>query len=154
MFIIAEPLEQFVAEAVLHRLDTPKLQRAVAKTLAAEDEADTLQAQLEEADSELEELARLRGEGKISVREWMAARAPVERRREQAAKALHGLSGASALDGFVGRPGVLRAQWSNLDPARQRAIIAAVLPRIVIHPAIVRGRNRFEPGRVEPVWRA
>lgn len=151
--VLAEPLEQFVSEAVLHRLDTPRLQRAVARTLSAEDDADTLQAELEQAESELEELAGLRGEGAISVREWMAARVPIERRRVAATKALHGLSGASALDGFVGRPGVLRSQWADLDPARQRAIITAVLPRIVITPAL-RGRNQFDPGRIEPVWRA
>ena len=151
--ILAEPLEVFVAEAVLHRLDTPRLQRAVSRTLSAEDDADALQTDLDHAEAELEDLARLRGEGSISVREWMAARGPIERRREAATKALQGISGASALDGFVGRPGMLRAQWTDLDVARQRAIIAAVLPRIIINAA-VRGRNRFDPGRIQPVWRA
>lgn len=151
--ILAEPLEFFIAEAVLHRLDTPQLQRSVTKTLSAEDEADTVQAELARADGELDDLARLRGEGKISVREWMAAREPIERRRRAADQQLRALSGASALDGLVGQPSVLRSMWSNLDPARQRAIVAAVLPRIVIHPA-VRGRNRFDPERIEPVWRA
>ncbi len=151
--ILADTLEEFVTAAVLHRLNSPRLQRAVARTLSAEDDADTFQAELEQADNELEELARLRGEGAITVREWMAARTPIERRRSSAARGIQGLSGASALDEFVGRPGMLKAQWTNLDPARQRAIIAAVLPRIVIKPA-VRGRNRFDPGRIDPVWRA
>ncbi|MHB8437838.1 MAG: recombinase family protein [Acidimicrobiales bacterium] len=150
---LAEPLEQFIAEAVLHRLDTPKLQRAVQRTLAAEDDAESLQADLDDADAELEELARLRGQGRISVREWLAAREPIERRRQAATRRLQGLSGASALDGFIGRPGLLRSQWADLDPARQRAIITSVLPRVVVNPA-VRGRNRFDPSRFQPVWRA
>ncbi|HTT85722.1 MAG TPA: recombinase family protein [Acidimicrobiales bacterium] len=151
--ILAEPLENFIAEAVLHRLDTPRLQRAVARTLSAEADADVVQQELEEVDTELENLATLHGQGQITVKEWMAARKPIETRREQAARRLGQLSGASALDGFVGRPGALRAQWAHLDPARQRAIIGTVLPRIVIHRA-VRGRNRFDPDRIEPVWRA
>jgi DNA invertase Pin-like site-specific DNA recombinase len=151
--ILAEPLEVFVAEAVLHRLDTPRLQKAVARALSAEDEADVVQRELQQADAELEDLASLHGQGQISVREWMAARKPIGNRREAAAKRLGRLSGASALDGFVGNVGALRAQWTHLDPARQRAIISAVLPRIVIHPA-VRGRNRFDPDRIEPLWQA
>jgi site-specific DNA recombinase len=151
--ILAEPLERFVAEAVLHRLDSPKLQRAVARALSVEDEADVVQQELEQADSELEQLADLHGQGRISVREWMAARKPIERRRAAAAKQLGTLSGASALEGFVGDTGTLRSQWANLDPARQRAIIGTVLPRVTVNPA-VRGRNRFDPDRIQPIWRA
>jgi len=153
MAALAEPLEHFIAEAVLHRLDSPKLQRAVSRALTVEDEADVVQLELEQADSELEDLASLHGQGRISVREWMAARKPIEDRRAAAARRLGNLSGAAALDGFVGDTGALRAQWSDLDPARQRAIISAVLPRIIINPA-VRGRNRFDPDRVQPIWRA
>jgi site-specific DNA recombinase len=151
--ILAEPLEVFIAEAVLHRLDTPSLRRAVTKTLVVEDQADVLHEEVAKAEAELDELARLRGEGTISVREWLSAREPIERRRERASQQLQALSGASALDGFVGHPGLLRSMWSNLDPARQRAIIGAVLPEIVIHPA-VRGRNLFDPDRIAPLWRA
>jgi len=83
----------------------------------------------------------------------MAARRPIEDRRAAASRQLGNLSGAAALDGFVGDTGALRAQWSDLDPARQRAIISAVLPRIIVNPA-VRGRNRFDPDRIQPIWRA
>jgi DNA invertase Pin-like site-specific DNA recombinase len=151
--ILAEPLEVFIAEAVLHRIDTPVLRRKVTSTLVAEEEADALQEQLAKADGDLEELARLHGEGAISVKEWMAARRPIERRREQAAQRLRALSGASALDGLVGHPGLLRSMWSDLDPARQGAIIRAVLPEIVINGAL-RGRNRFDPSRIVPLWAA
>ena len=113
--ILADTLEEFVTAAVLHRLNSPRLQRAVARTLSAEDDADTFQAELEQADNELEELARLRGEGAITVREWMAARTPIERRRSSAARGIQGLSGASALDEFVGRPG---AAQSPVDEPR------------------------------------
>lgn len=80
----------------------------------------------------------------------MPNRGPIEYRRGAAARQLGNLSGAATLDGFVGGPWALRAQWSDLDPARQRAIISAVLPRIIINPA-VRGRNRFDPERIQPI---
>ena len=82
----------------------------------------------------------------------MADRGPIEDRR-RAPRRLGNLSGAAALDGFVGDTGALRAQWSHLDPARLRAIISTVVPRIIINPA-VQGRNRFDPERIPPIWRA
>ena len=40
-------------------------------------------------------------------------------------------------------------EWADLDPPRQRTVVSAVLPRIVINPA-VRGRNLFDPDRIQP----
>jgi hypothetical protein len=46
----------------------------------------------------------------------------------------------------------LRDQWPTLGLDHKRAIVRAVFDRIVIKP-VVKGRNRFDISRVEPVWR-
>jgi hypothetical protein len=62
------------------------------------------------------------------------------------------MSATSALDGFVGHAERLRKLWPELPLDRQRAIIGAVMDHAVIGPA-VRGRNWFDPDRVDPIWR-
>ena len=57
------------------------------------------------------------------------------------------------MDGLVGAPGALRGAWPKLDLDRRRLVLNAVLDRVMVGPA-VRGRNRFDPDRVELVWRS
>jgi hypothetical protein len=33
-------------------------------------------------------------------------------------------------------------------------VITAVLAKVMVHPAAVLGRNRFDSDRLQPVWRA
>ena len=54
---------------------------------------------------------------------------------------------------YLGDSAALRARWADLPLSRQRAIVAAVLDRAIVAPA-VRGRTAFDPARVTPVWRA
>lgn len=42
--------------------------------------------------------------------------------------------------------------WAALDTDRQRAIAEQVLSAVLLRPATMRS-NRFDPTRVEPVWR-
>lgn len=152
IFIAAEPLELFVVEAVLHRLDTPELASALAG--APDDlEAERLQSEIDEAQSQLNELSELWGERTIGRSEWLAARSPIEARLTLAKKQLGRLSRFSALDGHIGNGVALRNAWAELPLTRQRAIVAAVLDHAVIGPG-KRGFNQFEPTRVSPVWRA
>ncbi len=89
---------------------------------------------------------------KITFPEFLAARKPIEARIEAGQRKVSRLTQTSAIAGHVGEGAALRAAWADLPLTRQRAIVAAVLDRAVIRPA-VRGRTRFDPDRVEPVWR-
>lgn len=42
--------------------------------------------------------------------------------------------------------------WPALDTDQRRAVVASVLHSVVVRPATIRG-NRYDPTRVEPVWR-
>ena len=86
------------------------------------------------------------------MRDWLTAKAPIERRVAAARKRLARVQRSTVLESFVGNGDALRAQWGALNLDRQRAIVAAVLDHVVVNRAL-RGRNRFDPDRLKPVWR-
>lgn len=151
-YINAEPLEAFVVEAVLYRLDSPELAAALSGR-PAEPEAERWQAEADAARSQLEELATAYGERQITMAELLAARKPIEARLTAARKQLAKLTRTTALNGYLGNPDALRETWQTLDLSRQRAIIAAVLDHIEVGPGR-RGYNRFDETRLQPLWRA
>ena len=150
--IISESFEEFIAEAVLYRLDTPELQRQLITAAAQDDQAAVLQEAIDISQAALDELAEAYGERSITLREWLLARAPIEQRQSDDSRKMGQLVGSSALEGFVGHAESLRGQWSDLAPDRQRAIIGALIDHVTVNPAI-KGRTRFDPSRFEVTWR-
>lgn len=151
LYIKAATLEALVVEAVLYRLDSPEL--AAAMNGASDDpDSERIQAELDEANAHLSELAQAYGERTISLNEWLAARGPIERRLSTAKRQLARLGRVSVVEGHVGHASALRKLWPDLPLTRQRAIIAAVLDHLVIGPGR-RGYNRFDETRVAAVWR-
>jgi site-specific DNA recombinase len=150
-YIVAPDLEAWITEAVLIRLDSPTLAKALTKGDQS-NEAAELADELAEDTAQLDELAEAYGSKVITLSEWLAARKPIEARIEHERKRLSRMSATSALDGFVGHADRLRKLWPELPLDRQRAVVAAVMDHAVIGPA-VRGRNWFDPERVAPVWR-
>lgn len=150
--IISEAFEEFIAEAVLYRLDTPELQRKLISVAAQDDQADALQIDIDQAQVALDELAQAYGERSITLREWLLARDPIEERQLESSRRMGQLIGSSALEGYVGNAEHLRAQWSDLAPDRQRAIIGAIINHVTVNAAVI-GRTRFDPSRFEIIWR-
>lgn len=100
-------------------------------------------------EAELDELARLRGEGVISLREWLKAREPLEKRLADA-KRKHPTQHVAPdmnLD-----PGVLRAEWPSMSPKRKRKYVDMILVRVIVHPA-ANGRWTPVEDRLELVFR-
>ena len=100
--VVAEPLENLITDAVLYRLDTPEL----ADTLAGRNRADKQVAGLADAiaadRAQLDEVAGLYADRSIGVREWMAARRPIEDRIADAEKRLARMTRTDTLTGLVG----------------------------------------------------
>jgi DNA invertase Pin-like site-specific DNA recombinase len=149
--IKADEVEEFIAEAVLYRLDSPAVAAAV-EGRPREPESARWHEQLTADRAQLEQLATAHGEKQISFQEWLAARKPVEERIGHAQKQLAKATRANALDAYVGKGAELRREWSSLDLSKQHAIVAAVVDRVVVGPAR-RGYNRFDESRLSPVWR-
>jgi site-specific DNA recombinase len=150
--IVADVLEAFIVEAILYRLDTPEMAAGLAGTSAIDQEGADLGDALARDVSQLEELATAYGERAITLAEYLAARKPIEARIDAAKRRRSRITRTAAVDPYVGDSAALRTAWADLPLPRQRAIVAAVLDRAVISPA-VRGRNFFDPRRIEPVWR-
>jgi len=150
--VVAAPLEQLVADAVLYRLDTPELADALEGRAAEESEAAVLSDSLAADRQQLDELAELYASRQISRREWMAARGPIDSRIATAQRRLGHLTGSSALASAVGNGQQLREHWSSLNLTRQAAIVAAVLDHVIIAPGNPRA-NTFDPARADLVWR-
>jgi hypothetical protein len=102
-------------------------------------------------EAELEALARDLGEGRISRREWLAARGPLEE-RAGAARAAIGARVPSALSDVAGVPDI-EVVWSGVGLDKRRAVLGALIDRIVVGPASKRGRRSFDPDRLDIVWR-
>jgi site-specific DNA recombinase len=148
--ILAEPLEALIAEAVLFRLDTPEMAAALAGASVPDDDGQRTALALDRA--QLDELARAYGERQITFPEYLAARKPIETRIEAGQRRITRATGTEAIGPYIGEAGALRAAWKDLPLTRQRAIVAAVLDRAIVGPGL-RGRTRFDPDRIEPVWR-
>lgn len=150
MAVLADELEALVTKMVLQRLEGPALSRALAARRGSSDES--YQRVIDEANSQLEELAALYADQSISASEWMTARGPIEARLNRAKADLARTTGASALEQFVRGGPSIRETWPSLSLSRKRAVLVAALDRVTISAA-VRGLNRFDPRRVTPNWR-
>jgi hypothetical protein len=148
--VVADELEAFVVEAVLHRLDSADLPRALNGSTT--DDGSEWQAEIEQTQAKLDELTDLWTEGAISRREWLRARAPLEKRETLAKKRLAALNRTTALEPHLGDTAGLREQWTEMNLTRQQQIVAALIDHVVVGPAR-RGYNRFDSSRLTPVWR-
>lgn len=150
--ITAVPLDQFVADAVLYRLDSPELAAALAGNAAADADAASLREAIAADAARLIELSDLYADQQITAPEWMAARKRIDarltlNRRKQTTRA-----GTPVLAGHVGNGTALRQQWESLNLSRQAAIVRAVIDHVAITPG-TQGARTLDPGRVQVTWR-
>ncbi len=150
---IAEPLEALVTEAVMIRLDTPELARLVSRGKAgpANPVADA-EKELATATERLDELGEMWAQDQISKAEFLRLGKPVRDRAETAERRLNSLLRRDRTVPWAGKAGVLRAAWPTMSFDQRRAVIDAVVERVIVNPTKIRGR--FDPERVDVVWRA
>jgi DNA invertase Pin-like site-specific DNA recombinase len=148
--VVAEPVEELIAEAVLYRLDSPQLAAALRRG-KGDRHASALNKELAADEAQRDELATLYASKQITAKEWIAARNPIEARIQTIRRRLAEQANSSALADLVGKGDTLRAAWSGLTLDRQVAIIAALIDHIAIG-AGTRGATTLDPARVQPVW--
>jgi DNA invertase Pin-like site-specific DNA recombinase len=150
--VVAEPVEELIAEAVLFRLDTPELAERMSGSASGDSYAAGLAEGLAADQGQLDELAVMYGKQEISAREWRAAREPVEQRMKDRRRQLAAATQTDALAGLPGQGAQLREDWAGLTLTRQAAIIRAVLDHAVVLPGLA-GARELDPARVRPEWR-
>jgi site-specific DNA recombinase len=147
--IRAAELEQWVAEMAVRRIESAAFARAL-RGRSTDDTAARTAARLE---AELEQLARMHGEGDLSLREWEAMRTPKRRRLAEAQALMAGDTSDAAVGRYAGQVGRLAGDWPTIPLDRRQAILRAVIERVVVAP-IGRGHGRrFDSSRVSIKWR-
>lgn len=139
-----EGLEPLIVEAILLRMD------GAAIPAPTRDDGPTETAAAIE--TTLAELGRDYADGNINRTAFLAAQARLEERLSGARAAVAASTGTAAL-GTYERPGALRLAWPGMSFDQRRAVLGALVDRVVVGPA-VRGRNRFDPERVGVDWRS
>lgn len=150
--VVAAPVEELIAKAVLYRLDTQELADALAGRTAQDEALAQVADQLADDRAQLEELAATYADRAITMREWLTARKPIEDRISSNERRLARANGSDALHGLVGNGEELGRTWDSLNLDRQTAIIRAVLDHAVIAPGVL-GARSLDPARVQPVWK-
>jgi hypothetical protein len=147
--IVAGPLDELITEAVVHRLGT----KAMVKALKRQPDKKVAKTDIDLAqiDRDLEALAEDHGAGRITRREWLAAKTPLDKRRAEAIKQIDLTTGTVALAPFEGND--VRVVWDKLHTDRKRNVLDVLIERIVINPA-ARPGQRFSPDRVDVVWKS
>jgi hypothetical protein len=152
-YVVAEPLEAFVGEIVLAAIDSPALASEL-RHLEADTTTDDDLAVLHADEQALEQLARDHYVGHLIERaEYLAARDALHSRVETT-RGRMSKPGAAALLRELGEDGAgVRAAWAAGDVDWRRRLVSMLVDRVEIGPA-TRGATRFDPTRVDPIWRA
>lgn len=151
-----DALDEFVTEAVLFRLDTPDIARA----LASEDEgdhADELVRKLAAQRNRRDLIKRQYGRGEIeSLEEYKVMRAEADKAIDELQAELGKLRADRAIK-VLPADGKLHEAWDQADIEWRRSVIELLVEKVVVHPGHPGAKqwhgHRFDPDRIEIMWR-
>lgn len=149
--IKAQPVDDRVVEFALERLRSSVLNKHMNARQGGPGDGDL--TRIVQLERRLEELAAALGRGELPMKEWSIARQVVDAELQVLRSRVARRSDQAVIDGFVGEGPDLHALWDDLSLGRRRALLAALIDRIVIHPAKQRGSTKVDLERVEVQWR-
>lgn len=148
----AEPVEEYVSEAVLMRLDSEELREALAGLSRSDQATAALSEAIATDEARLDELASAYAEHLIDLKSWIKAgdklRANIEAKRRE----LSHRSGSQVLTSYLGAGSPLRQRWGVLGLDQQQAIIKTIVDAVVINPAKQRGPHLPDLSRIDVRW--
>ncbi|WP_426118652.1 recombinase family protein [Kocuria sp. LHG3120] len=153
IFIYAEKLEEFVAEAVLYRLDSPELHQALTEDTSTPEQVRALREAIEADTTRLDELMEMWADGDLTRKQFKDGQDRLTRRLEENTRELSRLTHPADAAEYIGHGAELREKWQTLNLSQQVAIIKAVLHKATIMPATKTGGHGLDPSRVVPEWR-
>jgi site-specific DNA recombinase len=145
--IDADNLEALIIEAVLQRTD------AASFPVRSHEVDPDAAAEVREIEQRLAEAAQLYGDRVISLQEWVTAKKPLDAALAAARDRLRPIGAPAGIAAALAGAGALRTSWPELDHDTRRDVLGALIERIEIGPGI-RGLNKFDPRRVNVIWRA
>jgi DNA invertase Pin-like site-specific DNA recombinase len=157
---LAEPLEDFITDAVLFRLDSPDMADVMAE---GDEESSSLKAALEVHQTQRQRLDDLidgyygDNPDNLTREQFMRAKSSGEATLQ---KAEHDVEKFSSRRAVVGLPigQTIRQAWdANTDLGWRRKIIGLVVDKIIVHPGggkpMYKDRWKFDPNQIEILWK-
>jgi site-specific DNA recombinase len=151
--IDAEGLESFVIKSTIDWLSGEGLDRARAQLVASDQHRAEVMERLQRDEAELRQLANLKATNRIGLDEWLILRDEVERRIVAARAELDSSPQMAALSGLPNGKRALQRAWKRMPVSQRRAILKAVIDRLVVGPAVQEGRPLSVPDRVTLTFR-
>ncbi len=150
---LAEPLERFVSNAIFTALDTPAFMTAITAQTDNAPEA-ALVVSIRQEEESLEELARDFYADKLITRgEYLAAREVLEERLDHYRNQLKRIDRSRTMMDLSSGRQALEEAWQEADLPWRQAVVETLIEKVIVHSAL-KGRNFFDPGRVELRWKA
>lgn len=146
--VMADPLEQHVADELLRALDKPEFLQAIA---AADHSAqrNAILAALGAAENQRAELAAMWATpGGLTAAEWRSARDTIEEREHKLRAELSELP-APLVDVDMSK---VRAAWPSMTLDERRELVELFITRVLVNPARP-GAKQFDPQRIKIEWR-
>lgn len=151
---LSEPVEELVAEAIFVAMDFRRIDRAMKRQDGSVSKERRLLDAIRLEEEALEQLARdFYAERLLSRSEFLAAKAAIESKIDDARAGLSKAESGRVFMDFPRSERALRAAWDDRGLDWRRAVVDAVLEKVILHSA-VRGRNFFDPDRVELIFKA
>jgi DNA invertase Pin-like site-specific DNA recombinase len=149
--------DQAVTDKVLAYLDSEKFAKALARATKAADkragDSAKLLAAIQKDRRALENLATEYDDGLIDRAEYRTRRDRLQARiAENDGKLARAEASVAPAARLEGRGAKLRRGWERMTLAERRDVLRTIIAYVKVHPAQI-PVNRFNPDRIEPVWR-
>ncbi|MEU1783244.1 recombinase family protein [Streptomyces abikoensis] len=144
---IATRTDEHVRDMVLAAFDSPVFMKRLRES---DEDGGELYEKVRADEEELEELASDFGARRITRKEWMVARAPIQDSLELNRAKLAKVSSKAVLLGFVGSYEDMLARWERMNPSQERAVISSAVRAVHVLPA--NPRKRWDPDRFVIDW--
>lgn len=151
IYVSKKQVEEFISAAVLTRLNSPEMERALA------DKSDNSQVlaihtELSQIGDRQVELAEMVAMGEMTRVQYQAAMKKIDTKKSEMERILSKERGAVFMDGDLATPELIVSKWSGLNLDRQRAILMAVLESVLVFKSPKKGYG-FDHRRLKPVWK-
>lgn len=140
--------DDFVRDMVLVALDSKEMRAALTRR---DDPSPELAVAVQRDEDALADLVADKDDGLIARGEYLSRRSRIEKRLESNRTKLMRGTRAEPLAAFVGTYDEMLGRWDAMNTSQRRAVVAAVLDRVVVKPADP--RRRWDPERFAPTWR-
>ncbi len=154
MFRAAEPLEQFVSEAVLYRFDSPEIALALAGP-GQEGEIAKIVTEIEFCRQKLNDYVDDYASGLLDRTQLARAKARTESELDEHQDRLSSLQRLQNASRLPNEP--LRYAWNEMELESKREVIQLVVERVIVHPGLPGVKTwesfRLNPEQIEIVWR-